>query len=92
MKFNDADKVESIEVRLSKEKTPIAYAAKVAELVKDCGMTEQEAENQVDDFVFEMEMYYSPSMGLFMVEAEAIGGGANLVDPYTGKEIEENEN
>lgn len=89
MKKNSPDNYESIEIILSKDKTPIAYQKKVAELV-NCGMTKAEAENFVSTTPIEMEFYYSDNLGLFMVESEAVDN-AEIVDPYTGKLMEEYE-
>ena len=88
MRKHNSDEVESMEVFLSKSKTPIAYNKKVNELVR-CGMTKEEAENFVDTTPFEMEFYYQDDLGLFMVEAEAVEG-CTIINPYTGKELEEN--
>lgn len=89
MKKNSPEQAETIELFLSKDKTPIAYQKKVAELIKS-GMTEQEAENFVSTTPFEMEFYYSDDLGLFLVESEAVEE-ANIVDPYTGEELEDYE-
>ena len=89
MKKNSPEQAEIIELFLSKDKTPIAYQKKVAELIKS-GMTEEEAENLVSTTPFEMEFYYSDDLGLFLVESEAVEE-ANIVDPYTGEELEDYE-
>ncbi len=87
MKKNSADNYESMNVRLSKDKTPIAYAKKVAELI-ECGLTQEEAEHYVDTTEIEMEFYYADGLGLFMVEAEAVES-CTIVNPYTGIKLEE---
>lgn len=89
MRKNSPEQAEIIELFLSKDKTPIAYQKKVAELIKS-GMTEKEAENFVSTTPFEMEFYYSDDLGLFLVESEAVED-ANIVDPYTGEELEDYE-
>lgn len=89
MRKNSPEQAEIIELFLSKDKTPIAYQKKVAELIKS-GMTEQEAENFVSTTPFEMEFYYSDDLGLFLVESEAVED-ANIIDPYTGEELEDYE-
>ena len=87
MKKNSADNYESINVLLSKEKTPIAFAKKVDELVRS-GLSKEEAETFVSQCEIEMEFYYSDDLGLFMVEAEAVES-CTIVDPYTGIQMEE---
>jgi len=86
MRKNSPEQAEIIELFLSKDKTPIAYQKKVAELIKS-GMTEKEAEHFVSTTPFEMEFYYSDDLGLFLVESEAVEN-AILVDPYTGENLE----
>lgn len=89
MKKNSPEKAEIIELFLSKDKTPIAYQKKVAELIKS-GMTKEEAENFVSTTPFEMEFYYSDDLGLFLVESEAVEE-ANIIDPYSGKKLQDYE-
>jgi hypothetical protein len=89
MKINTPEKAEIIELFLSKDKTPIAYQKKVAELIKS-GMTKVEAENFVSTTPFEMEFYYSDDLGLFLVESEAVEN-ATIVDPYSGEILEDHE-
>ena len=89
MKKNSPDNYESMNVLLSKEKTPIAFAKKVAELVES-GLTPEEAETYVSQTEIEMEFYYSDGLGLFMVEAEAVES-CKIVNPYTGIKLEEPE-
>ena len=75
-------------VKLTKEKFPKVYEAKLNELVS-VGMSKEDAENWLNDAVFELELYYSIGYGMFAVEAEAIDGGATIYDPYTGEECED---
>ena len=82
MFYHDPEKTETISVLLTESKFPIAYAAKLKEL-KKAGMTEEDAKKLIDTSPIELEIYYSPDLGLFAVEAEAIEGGAELADPYT---------
>ena len=89
MRKNSPEQAETIELFLSKDKTPIAYQKKVSELIKS-GMSQTEAENFVSTTPFEMEFYYSDDLGLFLVESEAVED-ANIVDPYTGEELEDYE-
>jgi hypothetical protein len=89
MKKNKPEQAEIIELFLSEDKTPIAYQKKVAELIKS-GMTKEEAENFVSTTPFEMEFYYSDDLGLFLVESEAVED-ANIIDPYSGKKLQDYE-
>lgn len=75
-------------VRLTEDKFPIAYKNKLKELV-DCGMTEKEARDFLNDTPIELELYYSYGYGLFAVETDAVDGGATIFDPYTGTECED---
>ena len=88
VKLNNAKDYEHLcNVRLSKEKFPKAYAAKLEELVR-YGMTEQEATQWLDESFIELELYYSPDYGCFAVETDAVDNGATIYDPYTGEECE----
>jgi hypothetical protein len=87
MKKNSVDNYESINVLLSKVKTPIAFKKKVDELVES-GLSFKDAENFVSTTEIEMEFYYSDGLGLFMVEAEAVEC-CTIVDPYTSIKLEE---
>ena len=90
VKLNDSDHYEIMcNFWLDPEKHPIAYQAKMDELVRLSGMTEEEAANFIRRTPFEMELYYSPECGLFAVEAEAISNGAAIFDPYTGIQCED---
>jgi len=89
MKKKSPNNYESVNILLSKDKTPIAFAKKVAELI-DCGLTPDEAETYVSQTEIEMEFYYSDGLGLFMVEAEAVES-CTIVDPYSGIKLEEND-
>lgn len=91
MKKNSADNYESIEVRLSEDKTPIAFAAKLKELMDQKAFDDEEkAKKWIRETPLEMELYYSIDNGLFMVEAEAVEGG-DIVNPYTGEKLEESD-
>lgn len=89
MKKHNSNEIESMNVFLSKTKTPIAYKKKVDELVRS-GVLVEEAEDIVDKTPIEMELYYDENVGLFMVESEAVGC-CTIINPYNGKELEENE-
>jgi len=87
MKKNNSDNYESIKFFLNKDKHPIAFAAKLKELV-ECGMSKEDAESAIPEMEFEMEIYYSDGLGLFMVESEAVES-CTIIDPYTGNELED---
>lgn len=88
IKLNNSEEYEHLaNVKLSKEKFPKAYEAKLDELIRN-GMTLEEAENWLKDALFELELYYSPDYGLFAIETDAVDGGATIFDPYTGEECE----
>ena len=89
VKLNKETQVESLDITISKEKTPIAFAAKVEELMED-GMSREEAEKTADGMVFLMEIYYETGCGLFAVECDAVEAGT-IYSPYTGEECEQNE-
>ena len=90
MKLNNPENYESIKVRLSQEKTPIAFGEKVKELV-GCGLSKEEAEEQVSQTEFELEFYYEKDFGLFAVEADAVGGGADIFSPYSREQLEDSD-
>ena len=89
IKANPADKYENFVVRLSRHNNPIAYQAKLEELV------EQELYKTIDDaeidnpyIDIELEMYYDKHHGLFAVESGAIESDAeSICSPYTGESL-----
>ena len=90
VKLNNSDEYESIgAIKLSKEKFPKAFAAKVEELLEEgvCS-TEEEAETLVKDMEFELEIYYEKGTGLFAVESAAVESGT-IYSPYTAELCEE---
>ena len=89
LKINPADKAEMIDFYLSETRHPIAFKAKLAELM-EAGLTEEQARVAIDKYSIEMEVYYSPDKGLFMVETEALSS-IPVYDPYTGEKLEESE-
>lgn len=84
---NSADNYESINVVLTKDRYPIAYRAKMEELV------EQGAYNTIEDaeidnprIEIDLELYYDKHSGLFGVECEAISSNAeSICSPYTSE-------
>jgi len=92
-KLNNSDEYEHLcNVKLTKEKFPKAFNAKVEELLEEkvCA-TREEAEKVVSDMEFELEIYYEKGTGLFAVESEAVESGT-IYSPYTaelGKDADE---
>ena len=39
----------------------------------------------------DVEMYYEIGFGLFMIEAEAVEGGANIFSPYSTEQLDDSE-
>ena len=87
IKMNNADNYESINIKLSKEYTPIAYQNKLDELM-DCKAfdTKSEAEKWLSETPIELELYYEKGYGLFGVESEAVEN-AVITSPYSGAPI-----
>ena len=88
MKLNNANQVEAIDITITKEKYPIVFENKVQELMDDCGMTREEAENEVEGMVIECEIYYHKSCGLWATEQGHVESGI-VYDPYDGEVCEE---
>lgn len=87
IKMNSAETYESINVYLSKEKTPIAYQNKLDELMDSKAFdSKEEAEKWINETPFELELYYENGYGLFGVEAEAVEC-ATLHSPYSNADI-----
>lgn len=89
IKTNSAEDYESTTIRLSRSKYPIAYQAKLEELVEqNCYDSIEKAESNNPYFDIEVEMYYDKHHGLFAVEAEAIESDAeSICSPYTGESL-----
>lgn len=84
MKRNTSENYESLcVVKLTKDKFPIAYENKVAELMEECGYTRKEAEEIISDMEIELEIYYEKGFGLFAVESEAVDCNGEIYSPYT---------
>ena len=89
IKINEPNHEEVIEVRLSREKTPITSKNKLEELMEEGAFeTEKEAIEWIEKTPFVMEMYYEKGQGLFLVESEAIDN-CDIVSPYTKEELVE---
>lgn len=85
VKLNDSDNYESLgTIKLTKEKFPIAWNAKVEELMEECGYPRKEAEDIVKSMDFELEIYYEKGTGLFAVESDAVESGT-IYSPYTAE-------
>lgn len=95
MKINPPDKIETIEVILSEERYPAAYAAKLRELTDPqfgCGLSEDQARKHIASTPFVLEIHYQTGYGLFAVESEALEGAPGaLVSPYNGEPLEDPE-
>ena len=88
-KLNNVSNYEHLcNVKLTKDKFPIAFATKVEELIEQgvCE-TKEEAESLVADMEIELELYYEKGHGLFAVETEAVDSGT-IFSPYTCEEGE----
>lgn len=88
-KLNNSNEYEHLcNVKLTKEKFPKAFAAKVDELIEEgvC-TTKEEAEAIIADMEIELEIYYEKGYGLFAVESEAVNSGT-VFSPYSGEEGE----
>lgn len=92
MKLNNTDNYEHLcNVKLTKDKFPIAFENKVQELIEDCDMNREEAENVIKDMEIELEIYYHKGYGLFAVETDAVESGT-IYCPYCGEPCEDAEN
>ena len=87
IKANSEENYESVLVKLSATSNPIAYRAKLEELVEQkCFHTIEEAAEHYPSIVIDLELYYDKHSGLFGVEAEAIEMSAESIrSPYTGE-------
>lgn len=90
VKLNNSDEYEALDViKLTKDRFPKAFQAKVEELLEEgvCE-TQEEAESMIGDMGFELEVYYEKGTGLFAVESEAVESGT-IYSPYTAELCEE---
>lgn len=90
VKLNKAEEYEAISsVRLTEDKTPRAFKAKVEELLESgCAKTEEEARGMVYQMEIELEIYYEKGFGLFAVESDAVESNYDIYSPYSGKVCE----
>lgn len=84
-KINDIDNYEPIIVSL--KHGGIAWKNKVDELISECGMSKEEAE-EIASEPFELELYYEKGTGLFAVETAAAENGG-FFSPYSKEEYTE---
>ena len=86
--IHDVTQMETINIRLDREHTPMAFKAKLKELMDQKVFdTEQEAIDFIESEPIELELYYEEGYGLFAAEAEAIESGL-VISPYSGKKLE----
>ena len=78
--LNSAEDAEIISVRLSPDKTPIAYKNRVRCLMLS-GLSREEAE-EVALEPMDLELYYEIGAGLMAVDPEAVESGT-IWSPYT---------
>lgn len=90
LRLNPAGEEETITVYLSEQATPIAWRAKMDELIEN-DMTEAEARKWIANASFVMEMYYEKGRGLFLVESEACECTGLIHSPYTCREYKDYE-
>ncbi|OQA46903.1 MAG: hypothetical protein BWY47_01522 [Bacteroidetes bacterium ADurb.Bin302] len=90
LRKHNYDEMETVDVYLSEDKTPVAFARKLKELLEQKAFnSEDEAKNWIRKTPFSMELYYSIDQGLFLVESEAVESDSEIYNPYTGEELDE---
>ena len=83
-KLINSDDYEPLKVLLTEEDTPIAFNAKINELMEQGVFdNEKEAKKWLRNTPIELELYYEKDSGLFAVESEAVESGT-IYSPYTG--------
>lgn len=88
VKVNHPDDCETIDITIRKSRYPILFKNKVQELVEDCGMSQEEAETEVEGMTITLELMYEQSSGLFGIESDAVESCAsNLFSPYSGENL-----
>lgn len=84
IEVNDKFHIESVNIQLSRDKTPIAFKNKLNELMEQgCFETEEEAIEFIESAPIKMELYYEKGHGLIMVESEALDCNYDVFSPYT---------
>lgn len=85
VRLNSSDEYELLcKVTLTKDKYPIAFENKVLELIEECGMMREQAEESIEKMEIEQEVYYENGYGLFAVDSEAVTSGT-IYSPYSGE-------
>lgn len=87
--FN-APLLNQVEIKLNPTQFPIAYNAKINEMVKN-GMQKEDAELLLKTTAILMDVYYSTETdkeGLYCVESEVVEC-ATIFNPYSGVEMED---
>ena len=88
MKKNNSDNYEHLGLfLLDQEKHPIAFKAKIEEMLIN-GLNEEEALKYIKTTPIELEIYYTPNIGLWAVESDAVDN-IDIHDPYTGELLED---
>lgn len=82
--LNKADRYDWLNITLTENNFPIAYANKLKCLMNS-GLTEVEARDILDNNPIELELYYEIGAGLMAVEAEAVEAGI-IYSPYSGEQ------
>lgn len=87
MKLNKEDQIETIEVRLTEDKYPIAFRNKLEELMEQHAFdTEKDARLWIEQSPIVLEVYYEKDAGLFAVESEALASCPETIrSPYSGE-------
>ena len=86
-KYN-SDNIETIKFQVSESSHPQVFGALVKELIECSGFSEDDAQQAISQNTFELELYNSES-GLFAIDPGQVES-CTTWDPYTGKEMEEN--
>ena len=87
VRANSDENYESTIIHLSASNYPIAYRAKLEELVEqNCYDSIEHAAECCPTISIELELYYDKHSGLFGGESEAIADCAAIIrSPYTGE-------
>lgn len=89
LKLNNSENYEFLcNVKLSKDKYPIAFENKIEELLEQGFETREAAEKYISETEIELELYYHKGYGVFAVETDAVENGCDIFSPYNGKEYQ----
>jgi hypothetical protein len=90
MKLHTAEDVEQISFAITEKEFPKLFAGRLADLMNGGGMAEEDArEHLAEHNMVHLEVYFSPGLAVFGLEAEALEFGAKAVDPFTKKVMRE---